>query len=893
MRFCITILTAFLLGFTVSYGQTVTELIVPRYVQGINTTTTARVPYMCRLKLDGLNGSKTYRYFARFVSSSLSSTATGEGGFIAVNPLTGNLKRFSSPNVGSYTACDTFQTDASGSYTGWFGIDPGSGTTSIFTPGNDLFIRISINNGNNGLSVVTRVNATTPVRVIDFGTTANDGTALRSTPAAGGSAKNFVFLYDSQTPGSQPVAGTVIENDGVDISAAGYAPFYLLNVEAVDKAWGTIIPNILTGGIQKIVQYSFAGSEVAGRVSSNGQWPTTGGTTVSTVSASGGATNVIVLDGSVVTLAPGTPVKLNQQITFNNLPAVTYGDADFDAGATASSQLTVAYGTSDPNVATIVNGHMIHIVGAGTVDITAKQIGDDNYAQATPVIKQLIINKAGLTITAEDKLWLQGAAMPALTVTYSGFKNGDDETGLSPQPQVTTTATATSPVGLYDIEVQGAGSSNYNFIYNWGKLTVVANKQPQTITFNALPAKTYGDADINPGATSDSRLAVTYISSDPSVATIVSNKIHLVGPGIATITAQQSGNSSYTAATDVSQQLTVNKAALRITADNKIRLVGQSNPVLTVVYSGFVNNETNLNLLTQPVISTTAVTSSPAGIYVIDVQGATSNNYDITHVNGTLTVQSLPGQQITFPALQVKKYGDGNFNPGATTSSGLPVSYSSNNPAVAIIVGDTVIHITGAGTAIINATQAGNAFTAPATPVNRTLTVQKAILNIRADNKSRNEGDTDPTFTVTYSGFVNNEDAGVLATAPTVTTTANMLSVAGHYSLLPQGAASDNYTLQYQAGTLTILPAQGEGQENVNAYMSAPGQLQVNVYAVNDVKTAIQLFDLNGARLVNTAVSLKKGFNTFRIAIGTITPGIYNLRVAGNGVMLKTKIVIR
>jgi hypothetical protein len=888
MRSYLTILSALLLISTVTHSQTVTELIMPQYVQGINATSTARVPFVCRLKFEGLQPNKTYRYFTRFISTSTSATASGEGNFISMNALTGNFKRITGPTLASTSLCDTLRTDAFGAFTGWFGNDAGTG--AMFTPGSEVYIRVSLNDGNNGTTTITRLNTTSAIKVINFGPAATDGTALRSTPATGATAKNFVLLYDNTTGGAHPITATLVESDGVGLSTAGYATFYTTSVDAIDKAWGTIIPNDLTGGIKKIVQYSFAGSEVAGRVSSNGQWPTTGGTTVSTVTATGGTTP-IVLDGSVVTLAPGTPIKLAQTITFPDLPATTYGDADLNAAATASSGLGITYESSDHSVATIVNGQ-IHIVGAGTVNITAKQPGDDNYGEAVPVTKQLVVNKADLTITATDKTWLQGTTMPTLTLTYSGFKYTDDETSLNPQPQVTTTATPTSPVGTYDIKVANAGSANYNLMYVWGKLTVVANKQPQTITFNALPAKTYGNADFSAGATVNSPLEVTYTSSNPAVATIINNTIHITGAGTTIITAKQIGDLTYEAATDVDQQLIVNKAPLTITADNKTRLIGHDNPPLTIVYSGFVMNETSANLITQPVVSTPADRSSLAGNYVIKVESATADNYDITHVNGVLTVTPLPAQVITFANLPGKKYGDVNFKPGASASSGLAVSYTSNNPAVATIVGDS-IHITGAGTAQITATQQGNAFTAPATAVSRTLTVQKATLNIRADNKSKNEGEANPPFTVTYTGFVNNEEAGVLTSQPTVTTTATAISLAGTYGLVAQGAASNNYTIQYQQGVLTILPPQGEGQDNVNAYMSAPGQLQVNAYVVSDVKTAVQLFDLNGTRLVNTAISMKKGFNTYRLAIGNLAPGIYNLRVAGNGVMLKTKLVIR
>jgi gliding motility-associated-like protein len=67
------------------------------------------------------------------------------------------------------------------------------------------------------------------------------------------------------------------------------------------------------------------------------------------------------------------------------------------------------------------------------------------------------------------------------------------------------------------------------------------------------------------------------------------------------------------------------------------------NPVLTATSIGFVNNEMFANLTTQPVLATTTVTTTPVGGYPITVSGATSPNYTISLIDGTLTV--IPTEQ--------------------------------------------------------------------------------------------------------------------------------------------------------------------------------------------------------------------------------------------------------
>ncbi|MTI37972.1 choice-of-anchor D domain-containing protein, partial [Fulvivirga lutimaris] len=63
----------------------------------------------------------------------------------------------------------------------------------------------------------------------------------------------------------------------------------------------------------------------------------------------------------------------------------------------------------------------------------------------------------------------------------------------------------------------------------------------QSITFDALAAKTVGNADFDLSATASSGLAVTYTSSDVSVATVSGNIVTVVGAGSTEITASQAG----------------------------------------------------------------------------------------------------------------------------------------------------------------------------------------------------------------------------------------------------------------------------------------------------------------------------------------------------------------
>ncbi|MCK9291485.1 MAG: GEVED domain-containing protein, partial [Bacteroidales bacterium] len=88
--------------------------------------------------------------------------------------------------------------------------------------------------------------------------------------------------------------------------------------------------------------------------------------------------------------------------------------------------------------------------------------------------------------------------------------------------------------------------------------------------------------------------------------------------------------------------LTIEPKGLTITADDKERCQFEPNPELTITYIGFVDGEDEEFLDAAPQISTTATEASDPGDYPITVSDALSTNYDITFVEGTLTVVRTP-----------------------------------------------------------------------------------------------------------------------------------------------------------------------------------------------------------------------------------------------------------
>ena len=180
-----------------------------------------------------------------------------------------------------------------------------------------------------------------------------------------------------------------------------------------------------------------------------------------------------------------------QSIDFPEISTQTYGNPNIVLHQYSSAGLTITYTSDNEDVAT-VTGNAIILHNAGNAKITAIQNGNDDYETAVPVIRSLVVEKALLTITAENKQRGQGEENPAFTLLYSGFKNNENEGVLDVLPTIFCGANINSPIGLYDIILSGGSDNNYNYILIDGKLEVLANNGNGIVeTRSAYQTRTY------------------------------------------------------------------------------------------------------------------------------------------------------------------------------------------------------------------------------------------------------------------------------------------------------------------------------------------------------------------------------------------------------------------
>ena len=139
-----------------------------------------------------------------------------------------------------------------------------------------------------------------------------------------------------------------------------------------------------------------------------------------------------------------------------------------------------------------------------------------------------------------------------------------------------------------------------------------------------------------------------------------------------------------------------------------------------------------------------------AGSYTV-VARVSDPNYAGAATN-TLVINKA-SQTIAFGALPTKYIDDAPFTLTGTVSSGLPVSYTSGNPNVAMIQSNLVILSGSVGSSVITASQSGDANYLPASSVARTLNVIGVAPSITVQPKSQtNIAGATVTLTVGAAG---------------------------------------------------------------------------------------------------------------------------------------------
>lgn len=447
------------------------------------------------------------------------------------------------------------------------------------------------------------------------------------------------------------------------------------------------------------------------------------------------ATNSVGVGSTSGASNSATPVGA-QAITFTNPGTQNFGSTP-TLTATANSGLTPTFTSSTTGVCTITSGGALTFVAAGTCTVNADQAGNGSYLAASQVSHSFTVSAVvpgaptAATATA-------GSAQASVAFTAPAFAGGASITGytVTSSPGGITATGASSPItvtGLtngtaYTFTVKATNSVGA------GSVSTASNSvtpiAAQTITFANPGAQSFGSTP-SLAATSDSGLTPTFTSSTTGVCTITTGGVlTFISSGICTVNANQAGNGSYLAASQVSHSFTVN-AVMPGAPTVGVATSGDAQASVAFAAPSFTGGAaiTSYTVTSSPGGVTSTGTSSP--ITVSGLTNGTAYTFTVTATNsvgiGSASAASnsaTPGivQTITFANPGSKTLGN-SYTLTATASSGLTPVFSSSTPGVCTVTTGGALTLLATGTCTIAVNQSGNGSYLAANPVTQSFTV--------------------------------------------------------------------------------------------------------------------------------------------------------------------------
>lgn len=390
----------------------------------------------------------------------------------------------------------------------------------------------------------------------------------------------------------------------------------------------------------------------------------------------------------------------------------------------------------------------IRTEGDTYVTITVYADGDDTYEEAIPVSGTIKVvapdgDAAKVNVIVSNVTSIYDGSPRAVSVKVTDVETGESVPDFSiyyegdQMASVPTLypSTQDAPVdaGIYNVTVRATlGSVTYAYT---AKNKMVIAPKPVVVTARSFEIK-YGETLPSFANAYDYNKNDFLNGQDFLVGQAPKVRIEAYNGKAGTYrltpySAQEFGRNYVI--TFVSGQMKINKAIAVISADNKESVYGKDLEELTYSVSGLVNGETLKDLGFAPRISSTVTRTSDAGAYPITFSdNYTSDNYDVTYVNGQYVI--LPAsQKISWNPEDVIAVEEGDVVLNASASSKLPVVFNAANDAVAYVnqIGDNwILTPVNAGSVTVTAMQHGNKNYNAAEPVTVIFLVDSEDLSV-------------------------------------------------------------------------------------------------------------------------------------------------------------------
>lgn len=581
-------------------------------------------------------------------------------------------------------------------------------------------------------------------------------------PGVKGVLPTYTVTYAPGTSGSLADAdadGNVVHFDVKHGSSTPGAPEVTPNDDYYFTGWSPAIANTVTKDVIYTAQY---GTKTAVTVTAKSDTATYDGTQHS-------------VSGVDITGLP-EDYSIDYTASASGMDAGTY-----TASVTGTGKITDADGndvTSKFTVST-VDGTLTITPKAVTVTLTANSKEYDGTTAATGVLN-VIDTVKGDTVTAS-----------ASSITF-------DKKNVGSGKEVTASG----------ITLSGTNAGNYTLTSTTATATAAITPKALTVTVTATD-RTYNGTNIV-GVAIGTPVGVisgdnVSIDNPPDTGTMVdpdAGADKSVNVGTLTLTGADAGN--YTL-TQPAVTVTISKAPVTITVDNKSKSYGDSDPEFTGSVEGPVNDDDKAALNIQYKRADDDLGKNNVGDDItITATYENSNNYNVSVTDGKLTIVASNTNAVN-PTSYAEKYdGEAHSISAAAIKDGSTLHYSTDNENWSA---DNPT-FTDAGTYTVYVYATNPNFT-DTEIISATVTISKRDVTLTSATASKVYDKTpltDSTVTVGGDGFVTGEGAtyDVTGSQTKIGSSANAFTYT-----LNSDTKADNYNITKTEGTLTVTAAEG------------------------------------------------------------------------------------
>jgi hypothetical protein len=402
-----------------------------------------------------------------------------------------------------------------------------------------------------------------------------------------------------------------------------------------------------------------------------------------------------------------------------------------------------------------VNNNVLTITGTGTITIAADQAGNNNYFAATQVTSSIVVEKAAQSIDFDPASPVTYGTSP-ITLTATGGASGNPITfsilsggSFGVLSGVNNSLLTVSGAGTIVIAADQAANGDYEAAAQ-ATASIVVSKAPQTIGFTAASPVIYGVSPITltaSGGASGTPVTFSILSGGASgtLSGVNNSVLTVTGAGAIVIAANQAANIDYAAAPQVTAGITVNKAAQTIGFTPASPVAYGATPITLTATGGDSASPVTFSIVSGGAFGTLSgsnnslLTVAGAGTIVIEANQAGSGNYlAAAPVTASIMVAKAP-QTISFTSASPVTYGVAPITLSAMGGgSGYPVTFTVlSGPGTLSGSNSSTLTVTGAGTIVIAANQAGSNNYLAATEVTTSIAVNKAVQAITFTSPSQ------------------------------------------------------------------------------------------------------------------------------------------------------------